>query len=391
MVLSLKLAMSNLSLSSFGQGLLPDRQGRRYLARAVLLAVVLRLTLFGLIYIYDRAVLQHTHPLMALFDENLRHWDGRHYLSLAEHGYSNRGDDIFLLVFFPLYPWLIRPLGLLLHNYLAGGLLISLIAAILSGYWLQRLLQQRGFDEDTIFRALMFFSCLPGAIYTVLPYTEALFLALSLGCFVAAERHHWLRAGLAGALASATRTTGVLLLPALVAQLLRSPERRSLRPLWLLLIPLGLVVYLLLNWQVSGAPLTFMRLQAEHWNQTLIPPWTQVIDTVKAIFSLEPGRHRFVYFEARLFALVAGLVLLIGGLRQKLPVSWQLYAWLSFALFFCAREAISLPRYLYGLFPIYVVLANWTRRPIVFQAALYASTLLLAGWFVIFMTGSGAM
>ena len=35
-------------------------------------------------------------------------WDATHYLSLAEHGYTVTGEGRFSIVFYPLYPWLVR-------------------------------------------------------------------------------------------------------------------------------------------------------------------------------------------------------------------------------------------------------------------------------------------
>lgn len=392
-------------VSALWRRLLPAESQRRYLLRALLMAIGLRIALFGVMYMYQRVVDQQSLPMADLLTRGLVHWDARHYLGLAEQGYRSNGEERFLIVYFPLYPWLVGLFNFLIRDYLLSGLSVSFLASVGAGYWLQRLLHDQGFDEDTVFRAFAFFSCLPGAIYTVLPFTESLFLALTLWSFAAAQHLQWFRAGLAGALAAATRSTGVLLLPALALAALwpRRGERTNSEPdssvpagfkpgmLWLLLISAGLLAYLILNQVVTGNPFTFMQYQSEHWNQGLIPPWTQVIETVQQIAAAPRGQHRFVYFEARLAALIVGLVLLIDATRRKLPLGWLLYAWMSFFVFICAREAISLPRYLYCLFPLYVVLAQWTRRPMLFQAALSISGILLAGWFVLYMTGTGAM
>ncbi|PKL80196.1 MAG: hypothetical protein CVV27_00705 [Candidatus Melainabacteria bacterium HGW-Melainabacteria-1] len=401
------------------QRLIPDERHRRYLVRALVMALTLRLALLGVMYITDLVLLQHAHPLSQMLDENLRRWDARHYLRLADVGYTGTGDNRFLMVFFPLYPFLIRLVNGLLQNYLHSALLISFVAAVAAGWLLQELMRRQGFDEEHIFRAFMFFCCLPMAIYTVVPLTESLFLALTLAAFVFAQGGGWFRSGLVGALASATRSAGVLLLPALAVQALlaRWPRKQPttaestdpepvdpkpvdmepahlkpsspLRALWLLLIPTGLGVYLFLNWKIMGHPLAFTTLQAEHWNQGFVWPWEQLSITLQHLASDAPGRERFNYYEPRLLAMIAGVLLLIGG--RKLPLSWQVYAWSSFLLFVCAREVISLPRYLYVLFPIYPVLAMWTRRPLVFQAALCLSTLLMASWFTLYITGNGAM
>src|SRR5271157_3655755 len=35
-------------------------------------------------------------------------WDAPHYINIAMHGYQNAGDARFLIVFYPLLPWLMR-------------------------------------------------------------------------------------------------------------------------------------------------------------------------------------------------------------------------------------------------------------------------------------------
>ena len=56
-------------------------------------------------------------------------WDSLNYLKLAQFGYS----DGPLLVFYPLYPWVIRFLTVLTGNYLVSAILISTIASIAVG------------------------------------------------------------------------------------------------------------------------------------------------------------------------------------------------------------------------------------------------------------------
>src|SRR4029453_15684684 len=92
-------------------------------------------------------------------------------------------------------------------------------------------------------------------------YTESLFLALSAGALYAGRLGRWRWAGVLAALASATRSTGVLLVVPLALLYLYGPRadrpgppgvRSRLRPrhavgrdaAWLALAPIGLVGYL---------------------------------------------------------------------------------------------------------------------------------------------------
>ena len=57
-------------------------------------------------------------------------WDAWHYVGLAELGYTGYWEDgrPLFLVFFPLYPWLVRLVCPLTgHNTMAAGLMVSFL------------------------------------------------------------------------------------------------------------------------------------------------------------------------------------------------------------------------------------------------------------------------
>jgi len=66
--------------------------------------------------------------------------DSPHYLFLAKEGYQSEGDQAKLIVFYPLYPLLMKVLGMiLLGNYELAGLLISNVCAGLASVYLYKL------------------------------------------------------------------------------------------------------------------------------------------------------------------------------------------------------------------------------------------------------------
>ncbi len=76
--------------------------------------------------------------------------------------------------------------------------------------------------------AVMLTAFAPMAFFLSAVYSESLYLALSVGVFWSARNGRWLWVGLLGALAAATRSTGlVLLLPALVIYLYGPREDRA--------------------------------------------------------------------------------------------------------------------------------------------------------------------
>lgn len=370
--------------------LLPEQ--RQYLIRAVVLAIVIRLAFVGLAYLVDRIIMQHTHPAWdKMLWDTYRHWDAHHYQQLADLGYRNTPEDKYLLVFFPLLPFLIKTLNMFIGHYLFSGLIISFVATVALGFFLQDLLRLEGYDQDFIWRSFLFCSFFPTAVYAMFPYTEALFLALVLMAFWFGRQARWSWAAICGALACATRSTGIWLLPALLLEAWLLDRQRIWRAGWLLLIPSGLLVYLYFNWQVLGDPLAFVALQREHWNQHPVSPWGQLMFVWERLQNETNLKTRFTYYELRLWSMLFGTGLLLLGLRKlnRLRWSWQVYAWGSWLMFMSVLEAMSIPRYFYVLFPLYVVLAQLTRNPLAFQATLGASTILMSIWFILYTTGQG--
>src|SRR2546421_607768 len=51
-------------------------------------------------------------------------WDAVHYVTLAENGYQATGEARFLIVFYPLFPWLTRIAALIFRNYVVSALIV---------------------------------------------------------------------------------------------------------------------------------------------------------------------------------------------------------------------------------------------------------------------------
>lgn len=145
-------------------------------------------------------------------------WDSTWYLKIAEAGYTSA--DPARSAFFPLYPALIAivsaPLG---GSLLVAGLLVSWACALAFLTLLHRTVAAAR-DTATATTVVRVAAFVPPAVFLSAVYTEALFLALSLGALVAARRDRWAWAGALAAFAASCRSIGVLLvLPLLVEYL----------------------------------------------------------------------------------------------------------------------------------------------------------------------------
>jgi Gpi18-like mannosyltransferase len=147
-------------------------------------------------------------------------WDAVHHLHLAMSGYVDLpiGDSVS----YPLLPILTRLFTpLLAANYVVGGLFVSTIATFISFTFLY-LLAEKYFDPETAKWSVLVLATFPTSLFHVEPFTESLYLALTLGVFLAVGSRRWGYAGVLGFLASLVRGPGLLTPLALLPSALRS-------------------------------------------------------------------------------------------------------------------------------------------------------------------------
>ncbi len=241
-------------------------------------------------------------------------WDSVWYLVIAHYGY--RPDlgayTSSRTAFFPLYPLGLHALSDLGLPAVLAGVLFSLLAFAAALYGIHRLttleltrLARSSLAEDRVADAarlaVMLTAFAPMAFFFSAVYSESLYLALSVGLFWCARNGRWALVGMLGALACATRSTGVVLvLPALMLYLYGPREDRPpdlkmlmgrLRPcyrlrrdvLWLALLPAGLAAYMGYLALSGGDALAPFHAQ-DVWGRHFAGPYVGVWDGVKAAF-----------------------------------------------------------------------------------------------------------
>ena len=320
-------------------------------------------------------------------------WDAPHYLDLARYGYNAEGpgDVPLFIVFYPLYPWLTGALDAILGDPLVSGFLVTTVASLFVAPLLARVVG-REFGASIGRNAAWFMLVFPTAFVLHIPYTEALFMSVVLGSFLAARHERWWLAGLLGALATLTRVNGLVLIPALAAealtQWLGDPERRlRVGWLWIALVPVGFLVYLGVNVAVYGDPFHFLFVQKDHWFKSLDAPWVGIGGVVDSIIHREPWQSMMLgWMELAFIGLgLAGTVYAAFRFRP----SW--FAWMAgnWLLFVSTSFVMSVPRYSLTLFPLFAwfALAGRSRGPwlaITFVSvgllAFFASRMAIGEW-----------
>jgi Gpi18-like mannosyltransferase len=293
-------------------------------------------------------------------------WDSPSYLDIAENGYRGFGDEMWVrIVFFPFYPFLIRIFAFILQSYKLSALVVSNVAYAVACFYLYRLVLKRYGDEAAI-RSVFFMSIFPTAYFFHAGYTESLFLALTIASFYYAGENRWLLAGIFGMLASATRMTGVLLFPALLIEYMFQIEYRikriKLNSLFLLLILIGFVAYLVINYITFDNPFAFLDAQREYWHKTASPPWKGIMGAWDYIrWKDADAAYRLMIGWAELLFSIFGLLCAIWAFI-RLRASYGVFVLLTWAAATSTSFMLSMPRYALSLFPIFILLALIARR-----------------------------
>ena len=335
-----------------------------------------------------------------IFDTMRRLWlrsDSPSYLGISERWYVTDGDPMYHIVFLPFYPCVIAVFNLITHSSFASAMLVSSLSSVGAAIMLYEL---AAIDHDRRFsmRVVKYMFILPAAFFYVSPMTEGLFLLLCVSCMYFIRRRKYLIAALFGALASFTRSPGVVLIVPMVIEAVkdivnayRTKTRRKAR-LWLervfacLIVPLGFAGYLLVNYAVWGDPLKFMQFQREHWSQQLGYFFNSAsYQTHYFLLRLDESDLRSAWglWFPNLFCIFASLIVMLPN-AKRMRASYTGYFLAYFVMTIGPTWLLSAPRYLTAAFPIAFAMAYMTRG----KKADAAATVVCAALLVLYLSAN---
>ncbi len=328
------------------------------------LAIAFSSTLATFIFGFCSAMLHKMPPPPDDFFSMWRRWDAFHFLSIAQHGYAYAVQDHHhLIAVLPVYPAVIWLVHALARDWHVAALLVSNLSCAGAFIYLY-LLARHEQNVASARRAVLFFAIFPTAYFLHVAYSESLFFFLMFACFYHARRQQWLVAALLGMFAAATRLPGVAILPALLVEYLhqRNFRWRAIRSdaAWLALIPLGTLFYLWINYRYFGDPLFFLRTQREVWMAFMQSPVERILTNWNLSWHSNMS-DRLVTYGAPFATFIIGTVAVVESCFILRP-TYVVYAALNWLMIFCNNSTVSSPRYLLGMFPLFLVLAHFTRR-----------------------------
>jgi Gpi18-like mannosyltransferase len=297
-------------------------------------------------------------------------WDAYWYLDIAQNGYYLRGEKgIANVVFFPLYPLLIRLVAPGTGgNLVLAGWILSSVFLVLAVLVLTRLIQEFHPDIDPLLPSV-FLLAYPTAFFLNAVYSESLFLFLSLAMVFWALRRNFPLAGVCAALASATRIAGVFLLVLLFIEFVQANGWRGLwtRRAWpLALAPVGALAFFVYHWIAFGDFFLYLKVQNFYGRD---------FDIESNYFDIR-NRADMVHTILEIFFTTITILLGFIALR-RFRLSYGAYVLVSLAVALSSGTTLGIPRYAMVLFPIHLVGAGL--KSVVGRCAwLFSSALLLA-------------
>lgn len=337
-------------------------QGSSPWRRALVLTLILRLTYSVLAaaiaviqpvnwrLVRSNALTENLRPDYSLHYLLLGVWqrfDTLWYLHIAAHGY----DRLDAVVFFPLYPSLIKIAALLMPP-IAAALLISTIAAFFLLWGLQELLLG-DLPPNLVTQSVFLCAVWPASLIFFAGYPESLLLALIIWSLCMARRNHWLAAAALALAAALTKAVGVVVAVPLLIMALRCGKAKALSALSPALGLAGFLAYL--HWTGHG---TFTAAYGQYWRTSTSAPWTTLW---MSVYTLAHNPDPILTLNL-LFLLLVSFLSAVSRLR----VEYLLYAAGAIVVFLCKETSPplqSMVRYLLIIFPACVGCVRLLQRP----------------------------
>lgn len=324
------------------------------------------LPVFGARFPYVDRVLEITH--LPYWIWGFGNFDGVHYLRIAQDGYLAQYSQAF----FPLFPILIRyfsyifprvkDLNTILFidpSFFYSGIILSNIFFLGALCVLYKLINI-DFKKDVAFLSIILLLVFPTSFFFGSIYTESLFLLLAVSSIYLIRKGNFFWAAVIIAFSTATRITGVLLIPLYLIEVYKS--KKIFNYIWTLITPLGLFVYMYFLKMTFNDPLYFLSAQpifgaGRSSTQIILLP--QVIYRYIKIF-LSTNVFTLSFFNAFLefiFTLIPLTILIV--FFKKMRLSYWIFSISALLLATLTGTFSSMPRYVFMsvvlLFPYLII------------------------------------
>jgi hypothetical protein len=213
------------------------------------------------------------------------------------------------------------------------------------------------------------------------------------------RKEKWFLAGLSGLLAALSKNQGILLIiPAImeysmVIMAFKKAKNQTYRQVitlffaktfYLLLIPFGFFLYLLLNKWIAGDWFRFLKYQKEHW----ISKFGYIVDNLQSItISALTPTDQLHFNNILTLATFVFFIIVTAYSLNKIRTSYIAYMIIFIIISYSPTWLLSGPSYLSSLIPVYIALAVFTAKREVDVIVTYSFTLLLGFLMMMYLLG----
>lgn len=341
-----------------------NHKDKKYNVILIIISLVClsRLSMY-LIYVLGNGIIFQNN---SSFFDAFNIWDAGWYRSIIESGYNTQytmnADGQANWAFFPLYPMIIKLIHLLVpvNINILGSIVSTLffIGLLIMSYLY--IIETRGNSKEGLFFVIIMTFGVYSFYFSVL-YTESLYLFLLVTALYFLHKRNYLLVGIFGALLSATRNMGVMLVFAVAIQYLYDyyKNNKSIKELFsntikntnlilgTSLIPLGLFLYMSYLWKLVGDPMAFSNVQIA-WAKKISNPISNLISVCTKGGGLAVG-------YLLLWVVFAFICILWLVIKKRYAES---ILGIIFILIPLSTGFQSLPRYIIGSFVYYLAFSD---------------------------------
>jgi hypothetical protein len=290
------------------------------------------------------------------------------YLHIAQFGY----DRPMAVIFYPLYPALIRLVMAVSIPANVAALLVSTVATFFSFWGLLRLAG----EPQTKIGTLLVIAAWPSSFVLFAGYAESLTLALIVWAVIFGREDRWELATLCGLMAGLCRPSGVLVAIPLFVLAWRS---RRVRSLIVLFSPIGMVSYWSwLRW--SGRP-SVVEAYRTYQGATFAPPWASLAEISQLIVV-----HGDAVLAVKL--LLVGVALAFSLRREaRIQIEDKIFALALTVqmLMYTGRPLLGGPRYVLPMYPAFLAMgayaaSRWSAKKFGFYLTFFSCINLVWMW-----------
>ena len=268
-------------------------------------------------------------------------WDSEYYRTISTSGYeyvNGKGN----IAFFPLFPLILRGLNNIGLPFEVAGVLINNLAFLAALYYLYLWVQQ--FHDTNAARWTVAVAALfPASMFASVIYTEGLYLLLSTAALRAFDLNSYGWTAFWGACATASRPTGMALIPAFILAAWKQ-RKPPIAYLATLATVGGIGLFSIYCGLKFGDPLAFINAQ-KAWRGNLgfsgEPWWKMLMQITIGTANYKQGSIQDPTHPI-LFSVIVGCAYLLWQNREKFTVAKVDYGFglLLFAFWLLAGDPL---------------------------------------------------